>query len=1184
MPLVILATFFSFLIINTAQATSYHELVLSPSYASNEFVTTWKTDNIDYGSSANNQVSIPAYAGVEAYQYDFNIDWGDNTTTSNATNATTHTYAEPGIYEVKITGLYPYFAGGASGDGRKLLSVEQWGNNPWQSMAYSFRGAINLTINAIDAPNLSNVTDMSYMFSGATSFNQDINHWDVSNVTNMSYMFFMPHYFSGDIYSFNQPLNSWDTSNVTNMSHMFDHARKFNQPLDSWDTSSVTDMSYMFFTPWMSGGNYIDGPSSFNGAIGAWDTSSVTTMSNMFYNSPTFNQPIGDWDTSNVTDMDRMFYQATAFNQPLDNWDVSSITSFYEMFTEAGSFNQPLNSWDTSNITSFDGMFRGAWSFNRPLNNWDTSNADSFTEMFAGARYFNQSLDSWDMTNAINLSSMFYETRDFNQPLNSWDTSNVNDLSLTFSGAGHFNQPLDNWDVSNVSNMSEMFRGALAFNQPLDNWDTSNVTNMNGLFAGANYFNQPLNSWDVSGLTSLTEMFYAAYAFNQPLDNWDISNVTSLSKTFAGAMSFNQDISNWDTSKVVDMQSTFEQAMAFNQPLDDWDTSNVTNMSDMFLIAQSFNQPLSTWDTSNVTTMYGMFALASSFDQPLNNWNTSKVTNMRAMFEQATVFNQPLDNWDTSSVTDMGFMFSNQASAYPSAFDQPLGSWDVSKVTTMENMLSMSNLSPENYDNALTGWASQNVLNNVTLGAHGLMYDNAGEDRSTLINTYNWTIIDDSSGQFSLQVWNEYPGEEATVGEPVRNVFRIEYYTDTQHPLTEFSFSLDANNFDITNVAISESATEITNSPGTFDQSTNAWSGSVSASSELYLIVDGIVPDSISAQDYIDGYTITLSTDNVYAGPIRITDTNESTITNGIVPKPTDLSIVGEFTDSTSTSTSAHLTVTNEGVNPAILHTYSTLYMYLFIPPGLTLESSNITTIMSYPVETALPMYADLFSGYTLMFALLNTNETTVIDSGQSREAIFNFSVAPSISTPLILNAFLISGFPEDDGEQLINALNASQDFREIASNNVTELTYELPDDDLPDDENTTTTTQPDTTQPNTTTQPTTPTTRSTRTATTTPTGSAAALPSETFGEIPFVKAVDSIEKTTKKQTHIKANSDVRKPLLGSYSPTKNDMYDTILLIVLALAIIAYTQRQKIHDIIRREKADITSAPPSRRW
>ena len=67
----------------------------------------------------------------------------------------------------------------------------------------------------------------------------NISEWDVSKVTNMSYMF-------NNARSFNQPLDKWNTSNVTNMSSMFRRAKSFNQPLNNWDTSKVADMNSIF--------------------------------------------------------------------------------------------------------------------------------------------------------------------------------------------------------------------------------------------------------------------------------------------------------------------------------------------------------------------------------------------------------------------------------------------------------------------------------------------------------------------------------------------------------------------------------------------------------------------------------------------------------------------------------------------------------------------------------------------------------------------------------------------------------------------------------------------------------------------------------------------------------------------------------------------------------------------------
>ncbi len=53
-------------------------------------------------------------------------------------------------------------------------------------MAGAFYGASNLTVAAVDAPNLTGVTSMESMFQRASAFNQDISNWNVSAVTSCS--------------------------------------------------------------------------------------------------------------------------------------------------------------------------------------------------------------------------------------------------------------------------------------------------------------------------------------------------------------------------------------------------------------------------------------------------------------------------------------------------------------------------------------------------------------------------------------------------------------------------------------------------------------------------------------------------------------------------------------------------------------------------------------------------------------------------------------------------------------------------------------------------------------------------------------------------------------------------------------------------------------------------------------
>ena len=91
-------------------------------------------------------------------------------------------------------------------------------------------------LNDIDT---SKVTDMSYLFS-ALEFNGEISNWDVSNVTNMRYMFY-------GCKSFNQDISNWDVSKVIDMDSMFYGCKDFNQDIYDWGVSNVNDMRAMFY-------------------------------------------------------------------------------------------------------------------------------------------------------------------------------------------------------------------------------------------------------------------------------------------------------------------------------------------------------------------------------------------------------------------------------------------------------------------------------------------------------------------------------------------------------------------------------------------------------------------------------------------------------------------------------------------------------------------------------------------------------------------------------------------------------------------------------------------------------------------------------------------------------------------------------------------------------------------------
>ena len=118
-------------------------------------------------------------------------------------------------------------------------TMNSWNVSKITDMSGLFYG--NKTMNEnISSWNVSNVTDMSYMFCGANAFNQNLKDWNVSNVTNMCGMFY-------DAQSMNQSLESWNVSNVENMGNIFNGASVFNQSLEKWNTSKVQNMGRAFF-------------------------------------------------------------------------------------------------------------------------------------------------------------------------------------------------------------------------------------------------------------------------------------------------------------------------------------------------------------------------------------------------------------------------------------------------------------------------------------------------------------------------------------------------------------------------------------------------------------------------------------------------------------------------------------------------------------------------------------------------------------------------------------------------------------------------------------------------------------------------------------------------------------------------------------------------------------------------
>lgn len=129
-----------------------------------------------------------AYGNGQTYS----IYWGDGHFDQDITGSTSHLYKQDGEYDIYVSAK---LADSAEFTTPKfhalrgsLRSITQWGQIKWSSMKGGLSYIKNLTITASDRPDLSLISDMSYLFYKAEGFDSDISHWDISGITDMSYM------------------------------------------------------------------------------------------------------------------------------------------------------------------------------------------------------------------------------------------------------------------------------------------------------------------------------------------------------------------------------------------------------------------------------------------------------------------------------------------------------------------------------------------------------------------------------------------------------------------------------------------------------------------------------------------------------------------------------------------------------------------------------------------------------------------------------------------------------------------------------------------------------------------------------------------------------------------------------------------------------------------------------------
>jgi surface protein len=663
----------------------------------------------------------------------------------------------------------------SSEDTERLRVLQQWGTAQWTSTATMFSGCRSLTFPATDIPDLSQVQNMSWMFSECWNTNgiTNINQWDVSNVQDMTGLFYRN-------YGFNQPLDNWNTGNVVSMSKMFEHCHYFNQPLESWNTQNLFSTHAMFKDAW-----------NFNQPLNGWELGRDASFgignqwaSRMFENARSFNQPLDNWGWPGWFDAGRMFY-GSPFNQNIGSWDnwntlgTLGATSNFEIFSPTFQFYP----WQEGQMSCVN--------MSKTLAGWMTNGSAQAFDWIAlnESEVIRQAVDPF-MGKAACMK------------LNERPYTQLKQCELNYLA------PCSRWSFVTYWDMS--LDGGSGVNQFQFYAET--------IGDGAKYYWVDMTrNYCVPGYISICPPTAGQGVLSAGNSLRTISDIPANARVLLAIETDNlRSFSMRNGPDRLRLRSVFE-----------WGDTPWTSMEEMFYGCANldFYCPLTDCDDfypstfppnlSQVSSMRDMFRGSGisvpdnyySDDIPyirsqwLNAWDVSNVTNMQGMFQDAPHFNQPLNNWTTGQVTNMSNMFSGASS-----YNQNLGTWSLNPAVNMQNMLNNSGLSCQNYSGSLAGWDTYSPLvTNRQLGAVGLQYGSfATIPRQNLTTTKSWTITGDvgiaadctPSSSF-ITVW-QLPAGQTTLSFSAQRADVVQYVWETIPVGTSGSGSFAAGNGNVT--------------------------------------------------------------------------------------------------------------------------------------------------------------------------------------------------------------------------------------------------------------------------------------------------------------------------------------------------------------------------------------------------
>ena len=392
--------------------------------------------------------------------------------------------------------------GGASSLEKLNLNKFNFSNISSSNLLSNMFGGTNTALKKLSLDNAVFGTTLSAAFVAYNLEEISLKNIDTSNVTDMSYMF------SGDTKLTSLDLSDFDTSNVTNMSRMFNLVSKIETlDLSNFNTSNVTDFSYMF----CDASNLKElNLNNFN-----FEKYSSSLFPSMFNSTNSALKKVSFDNAKFGTSLNGAFQAKNLEEISLKNVDTSDVTSMDALFNgDTKLTSLDLSDFDTSNVTTFGGMLSNTSSLEElDMSNWNFTKANS--DSLSSTMGVTSSLKKWNLSNAIFGASMkraFSYIPVIELNLTGVNTSNVTDMYGAFQGTEVGELDLSSFDLTNVESMGYMFYDTknlerVDFGSKL----TPSLLSMDNMFTSSKKLKYVhMENFGSSSLYNLNDMFYAS--------------------------------------------------------------------------------------------------------------------------------------------------------------------------------------------------------------------------------------------------------------------------------------------------------------------------------------------------------------------------------------------------------------------------------------------------------------------------------------------------------------------------------------------------------------------------------------------------------------------------------------------------------------------------------------------------